>query len=243
MKKIFFLILVFCLPLCAFAQHSFELGTGWGNMGLSPETTWKPYSWSQGSRKEVNAEFIYRYVGERKVYYAPFAGLFYINTWSLTGGMNLAAFNLGAGGFGVYMSKPMSAYSYEERAKKWFATFDVNFASVSIGGNITPNHGSRGKNSGVREWTDPSNAFGNQYYPLKDTYNAINDGRYTYFQYSVPIMIRVWNMITPELGLGMFITSNVFILEKSLNFKSPWSIGYDLRAGFALMLFNSKNNV
>ena len=231
------LILLLALPLWSFAQHSFELGTGWGNMGVSPETTWKPYSWSQGSRKEVNAAFFYRYLSERKVYYAPFAGLFYINTWSLTGGMNLATVNLGLGGLGVYMTKPISAYEPDERVKKWFATFEINFASVSIGGNITPNYGSRGRNSGVREWVDTTNMFGNQHYPFRDTYNAINDGHYICFQYSVPITIRVWNMLTPKIGFGMFIASNVFILEKSLNFNAPWSIGYDMRAGFALMLF------
>jgi hypothetical protein len=234
------LIIILLLPICLCAQHSFELGTGWGNMGLSPETTWKPYSCSQGSRKEVNAAFTYGYVGENRVYYAPFAGLFYINTWSMTGAMNLGTLNLGLGGLGVYMSKPMAAYSPEERVKKWFATFEINFASVTIGGNITPNYGGRGKNSGVREWSEPDSVFGNQHYPFKDTYNDIHKGRYVCFQYSIPITIRVWKMLTPKLGFGMFLASNVFIVEQSLNFKSPCSIGYDMRAGFSLMLFNPK---
>ena len=205
-------------------------------MGLSPETTWRPYSWSQGSRKEVNAGFTYRYAGKRRVYYAPSASLFYINTWSMTGALNIGALNLGAGGIGVYMTKPLEAYSEEERLKKWFAVFEIDFASVSIGGNMTPNYGARGKNSGVREWVDPNDTFGNQYYPFKDTY-VPNDGRYIYFQYAIPITIRVWNMVTSKIGCGIFLTSNVLRLEKSINFKSPLSIGYDIRAGFSLMLF------
>ena len=225
-------------PFGVFAQHSFELGTGWGNLGISPETTWKPYSWSQGSRKEVNAAFTYRYTGKNRLYYAPSASLFYINTWSLTGAMNLAMLNLGVGGLGVYISKPISAYTPEERIKKWFATVEINVASFSIGGNITPNHGARGTNSGIREWDDTEDMFGNQYYPFKDTYDAINGGRYTCFQYSIPVTIRAWSMITTKTGIGMFLASNVLILEKSINFKSsPLAIGYDMRAGVALTLF------
>jgi hypothetical protein len=251
-KKIFMgVFLMGLVPVCIFAQHSFELGTGWGNMGVSQETTWRPYDWSTGSRKEVNAEFIYKYIGigKGRVYYAPSASLFYINMWSMTGALNVGALSLGIGGLGVYMTEPLESYSKEERLRKWVATFEIDFASFSIGGNMTPNYGARGKNSGVREWGEPDDqslphperngGVWNQYYPFKDTYGG-NDGRYIYFQYAIPVTFRVWNMITPKIGFGMFVASNVFIIEKSINFDAPFSIGYDMRAGFSLMLFNGR---
>ncbi len=232
----------FTLSFTPYAQHSFELGGGWGNMGLSPGTTWKPYSWSAGSRKEAAGMFSYRYVGQKKVYYAPFARLYYGNNWSLSGGINLMMLNLGFGGLGVNILKPMSAYSPESRKGKWFGTYEVNFASVSIGGNITPNRGVRGKNSGVREWTDTLDAFGNQYYPFKDTYEPQNGGRYTCIQYSVPMVLRFWNMVTNKTGVGFFLSADCMVFEKSLNFNSPVSVGYDVQAGMALLLFNEKKN-
>jgi hypothetical protein len=242
-NRISILSYVFMLsPLMIFAQHSFELGAGWGNMGVSPSTTWKPYSWSQGSRKEAAAMFSYRYVGEKKIYYAPFAKLHYGNNWSTSGGVNLLSLNLGAAGLGVHLLKPMSAYTSEERKGKWFGTFEINFASVSLGGNITPHIGVRGANSGVRQWIDTTRIFGNQYYPFKDTYQAKNNGQYSFIQYSVPVMFRFWNMLTPEIGLGFFLSANCLVLEKSLNFNAPVSIGYDIQGGLALLLFNKTQN-
>lgn len=240
--KIFVKSLLICGLLCpslAISQHSFEAGAGWGNMGINPSVSWKPYSWSQGSRKEAAAMFSYKYVGEKKMYYAPFAKLYYGNDWSMSGAINLMSLNLGLGGFGVYLGKPMEAYSQEERKGKWFGTVEINLASVAIGGNITTNYGVRGENSGIRQWIDTSRVFGNQYYPFKDTYNAKNGGRYVCFQYSIPVVIRFWNMLTPKIGFGGFISSNVMVFEKSLNFDSPWSVGYDIQAGFALLLFNN----
>lgn len=227
------------IPAMVQAQHAFDLGAGWGNMGLSPSTTWKPYSWSAGSRKEIVASIDYHYVGRKKIYYAPSATLSYGNNWSLSGGVNLMSLHLAVAGLGVHILKPVSAYTPEERKGKWFGTFEVNFASIGIGGNITPNQGVRGANSGVREWNDTLNPFGNQYYPFKDTYEP-NNGSYSCIQYAVPLTMRFWNMLTPKMGLGFFLSSNCIMLEKSLNLNSPISLGYDVQAGVSLLFFCDK---
>ncbi len=230
--------MLFC-PLFMQAQHALDMGAGWGNMGLSPSTTWKPYSWSEGSRKEAMAGLSYQYVGRKKIYYAPSAKLRYGNNWSMSGSVNLISLHLGVAGLGIHMLKPISTYKPEERKGKWFGTFEVNFASIGIGGNITPSMGARGAKSGSREWSDTTNQFGNQYYAFKDTYEP-NNGKYSYIQYSVPLTMRFWNMLTNEVGLGFFLASNCIMLEKSFNLNSPISIGYDIQAGISLMFFSNK---
>lgn len=224
------------LPLAISAQHVVSVGAGWGDMGMTPTTCWKPYSWSQGSRKEVQSFASYKYcIGKKRVYYVPSIRLQYDNVWSMTGAMNLMNVNLGLAGLGVYLTQPMS--TVEQKKGKWFATFEINFASIAFGGNITPSMGVRGKDSGVRMWIDPDRQFGNQYYPICDTYEP-NDGKYLFLHYSVPIEFRVWNMVTEKSGVGFFLGSDIAIIEKDFTHSgSPVAMGYNIYAGFSLTIY------
>ena len=220
MKRIYFVLLMFAsvnLFAIGNSHHIIEFGAGWENMGLSPETTWKPYSYSQGSRKEAHVILGWRYLGEQKIYYSAFGRLQYGFDWSMSGSMNLLEMNFGALGIGVYLSKPLSAYSKESRIGKWFSTFELNIVAFSIGGNLSPHSG-----IGNREWSNPNEQFGNQYYAF--------GGSYSYFQYSIPIRIQFWNELK-KFGVGMFIESQALIIEKSLNIKMPVAIGYTMTAG------------
>lgn len=235
MKRVLFLLLLL-VPLLLEAQHVVNVGAGWGDMGMTPTTSWKPYSWSQGSRKEAQSFASYKYiVGNKRVYYVPSLRLQYDNVWSMTGSMNLMNVNLGLAGLGVYITKPMAAV--EQRKGRWFAVFEVNFASVAIGGNLTPAKGVRGDKSGVRMWIDPDRQFGNQYYPICDTYEP-NDGKYLFLHYSVPVEFRVWNMVTEKSGVGFFVGSDIAIIEKDFTHtNAPLAMGYNIYAGFSLMLY------
>ena len=235
MKKLF-LTLLAILPIVAPAQHVIEVGAGWGDMGMTPTVGWKPFSWSQGSRKEVQAVLSYKYmVGTKRVYYVPSIRLQYDNVWSMSGAMNLMNVNLGLAGLGIYLTKPIGAI--DSRQGKWFATLEINFASLAFGGNITPQMGVRGKDSGVRLWIDPDRQFGNQYYPICNTYEP-NDGHYVFMHYSVPVELRVWNMVTEKTGVGCFVGSDIAIIEKDFTHPdAPVAMGYNLYAGFSVTFF------
>ena len=237
-KKIIIFLCVLCMALPLSAQHVVEAGAGWGDMGMTPSTGWKPYSWSQGSRKEAQAFASYKYMlGKKRIYYVPSVRLQYDNVWSLSGSMNLLNVNLGLAGLGVHLTKPIYSYEPADRKGKWCATFEINFASIAIGGNITPHMGVRGSNSGVRMWIDPDRQFGNQYYPIADTYEA-NDGRYLFLHYSVPVEFRVWRMVTEETGIGFFLGSDIAILEKDFTHKTaPVAMGYNIYGGVAVSIF------
>lgn len=60
-------------------------------------------------------------------------------------------------------------------------------------------------------------------------------GEYAYFQYSIPVRLQFFNMVTRFIGVGFFIESNVCIIEKSLNMNLPVSIGYNVQAGFIMI--------
>jgi hypothetical protein len=90
----------------AVAGHAFEVGTGWQNMGASREAGWAPSV--QGSRKDVPAYIGWRLVGERRLYWAPFARVQYTNFWSLGGAGNLLGVTLGPLGLGVHLTPPPS---------------------------------------------------------------------------------------------------------------------------------------
>ncbi|MGL4393913.1 MAG: hypothetical protein ACRCS8_01625 [Brevinema sp.] len=223
-RIILFLVICILNPLFAkdniFQNHILEIGIGWENMGLSPQTTWKPYLYSQGSRKEMSLTLGWRNLGEDKIYYSTYGRLHYGWDWSLSGAMNLLEFQVGLLGFGVYMSKPLAAYSQQERIGKWFSTFEINFASIAIGGNLSPKSG-----SGQREWSDTDNQFGNQYYAFGHSY--------AYFHYSIPLRMQFWKEMN-KLGAGMFFEAESLIIEKSLNRSMPIAIGYNVMTGVIL---------
>lgn len=204
--------------------HSIEISFGWENMGISPETTWRPLKpHTQGSRKEMAFDLGWKLIGNTKVFYAPAFQINYGNNWSLSGAMQLLGISISPFGLGVYMTD-----SPEKRGgfKKGqiYGLFDIQFGSFGFGGNIAPNYG-----VGVREWSDPYNQFGNQYYAFGKNY--------AYFHFSTPVTIRFWGMLTDKVGFGMFISSDVIIVEKSLNIDMPVAIGYNMYAGFNILLF------
>ncbi len=238
MRKRLLYLFISCFVLQAHAQHIVEVGAGWGDMGMAPSVGWRPFEWSQGSRKEAQSMLSYKYIlGDKRMYYVPSVRLQYDNVWSMTGGMNLMNVNLGLAGLGVYITQPMAAYEPQARKGKWFATFEVNFASVAFGGNITPNMGVRGSNSGHRLWVTPDRVFGDQFYPIKETYEP-NDGKYLFLHYSVPIEFRVWNMVTEKTGVGFFLASDIAILEKDFTHpNAPIAMGYNIYGGIAIALY------
>ena len=242
MKKVKIIITTLCvllaiIPTKGHAQHVLEMGAGWGDMGMTPAVGWRPFEWSQGSRKEIQSMISYKYMLDyKRVYYAPFVRLQYDNTWSMTGGMNLMNVNFGLAGLGVYLTKPMSSFEAQDRKGKWFATFEINLASIAIGGNITPSLGVRGKNSGHRLWVNPERQFGGQYYPIKETYEP-NDGKYLFLHYSIPVQFRVWNMINQDTGLGFYLGSDIAIVEKDFtHLNAPVAMGYNIYAGLSINL-------
>ena len=242
MKNIRFITFILCglmaiMPVSSYAQHIIEIGAGWGDMGMTPAVGWRPFEWSQGSRKEIQSMINYKYMLEyKRLYYAPSVRLQYDNTWSMSGGMNLMNVNIGLAGLGVYLTKPMSLFEGQERKGKWFATFEINLASIAIGGNITPNMGVRGKDSGHRLWVTPERQFGGQYYPIQETYEP-NDGKYLFLHYSIPIQFRVWNMITQDTGLGFYLGSDIAIVEKDFTHpNAPLAMGYNIYAGLSIQL-------
>ncbi|MGN0187782.1 MAG: hypothetical protein ACI392_08595 [Paludibacteraceae bacterium] len=238
MKK---LVVLICLTLCAnglVAQHIVEVGAGWGDMGMTRTVPWKPFPWSQGSRKEAQSLMTYKYMlGSQRVYYVPSIRLQYDNTWSMSGGMNLMNINVGVAGLGIYLTQPMAAFVDHGYVGRWFATFEINFASIAVGGNITPNLGVRGSNSGHRLWITPDRQFGGQYYPIKETYEP-NDGRYLFLHYSLPIEFRVWKMVTETVGVGFFLASDIAIIEKDFTHPdAPVAMGYNIYGGLAITLY------
>lgn len=223
------------------AAHGFELGTGWQNTGaLQGTLEWQPAI--QGSRKDVPAFLGWRYLGERRVYYAPFARINYTNFWSLGGGGNLLGVTLAPAGLGVYLTRPPAALSPEARRGRWFATFEINLGSFAIGGNITPDRpidprvpdpdaqratlrSDIAQYGGVR----PETGFA-QRYPL---------GSYQYAALAVPIQFRVWNMVTERTGVGFFLESNPVMLEWNIGnggSNTP-AYGYNVTAGLSALLF------
>ena len=220
------------------AQHIIEIGAGWGDMGMTPSTGWKPYTWSQGSRKEAQSLVSYKYIlGKNRIYYVPSVRLQYDNVWSLSGSMNLLNLNFGMAGLGINLTKPLYSYEPATRKGKWVATMEINFASIAIGGNITPSRGVRGYNSGVRMWIDPARQFGNQYYPIAETYEP-NDGRYLFLHYSIPVEFRLWRMISQEIGVGFFLGSDIAIIEKDFTHNTaPVAMGYNIYGGVAIGVF------
>src|SRR5574344_389304 len=238
MKRTLILTLIITLSYPIMAQHIVEVGAGWGDMGMTRTTGWQPYSWSQGSRKEAQSMVSYKYMlGKKRIYYVPSIRLQYDNVWSMSGAMNLMNVNLGLAGLGIYITKPMSAYDGDTYKGKWFSTFEINFASIAIGGNITPNQGVRGSNSGHRLWVTPDRQFGNQYYPIKESYEP-NDGKYLFLHYSVPVEFRVWKMVTECVGVGFFLASDIAILEKDFTHSdAPIAMGYNIYGGIAIALY------
>ncbi|MBN2651184.1 MAG: hypothetical protein JXR63_02290 [Spirochaetales bacterium] len=239
MKKIYFLIFILLQSFYIYSldfAHAVDFSLGWENIGLSPETTWMPYAeiqHTQGSRKELSASFTYHFIlnfDNSRFFYKPSIGLDYGATWSLAGAMNVLGLNLSPLCFGVYMTDPMSAYEKNELKGKIFATFDLNPVGLSLGGNMTHDSGIFG--SPEREWTDPEDQFGTQYYPFGH--------EYSYFKYTANIAVRFWGMITDRIGLGMSFASDAFILETPVEFfnkdNMPPALGYNVIGGLYIVI-------
>ena len=50
------------MPTISRAQHVIEMGAGWGDMGMTSAVGWRPFEWSQGSRKEIQSMISYKYM-------------------------------------------------------------------------------------------------------------------------------------------------------------------------------------
>jgi hypothetical protein len=212
-----------------------EAGTGWQDTGAIEGTLEWPLR-IQGSRKDVPAYIGWRHLGETRVYWAPFARLNYVNFWSIGGGGNLLAANLAPAGIGVYLSEPPAAVSSAERAGRWFATLELNLASIQIGGNITPGspadsripdpNAYRAQLQAEVQQQGGVQAFITQHYPL---------GSYQYVTLATPIQIRAWTMVTPQTGVGFFVEGHPLMLEWAIGrgASATPAYGYAVTAGFS----------
>ena len=218
----------------AHAANVLEIGAGWQDTGAIEGSLEWTYS-IQGSRKDVPAFVGWRLLGERRVYWAPFARFNYTNFWSIAGSGNLLGVTVAPAGVGVYLSHPPGAV----RRGRWLATLELNLASVEIGGNVTP-----GAPTDARI-PDP-NAYRaqlrtevqqggvstsiTQFYPF---------GSYSFVSLNVPIQIRVWKMVTDKIGVGGFIEGYPLMLEWRLGGgggATP-AYGYNVNAGLSAILF------
>lgn len=212
------LTLALALPRGAHAGHVIEAGAGFQNIGASRDLRWLPAI--QGTRKDVPVFVGWRWIGERRVYWAPYARLDYVKFWSLGGAGNLLGVTLAPAGLGVYLSRPPAALSPEQRRRRWFATLELNFAALQLGGNATPGspthpeipdadaYRARLRDEYQRTGGISAASAITQFYPFGD---------YAYASVSVPIQLRVWNQVTRRAGVGLFFELTPAILEWQLS--------------------------
>jgi hypothetical protein len=214
-------------------RHNVHFGVGWQNTGASRALTWEPAI--QGSRKDVPVIVGWSMIGKRRLYWAPFARLEYMNTWSIGGGTNMLGLDLGFGGLGVYMTKPPS--QVENPTGRWYATFEINLANLRFGGNLAPN---APKNDRV---PDPDahremvrEDLENGIFP-DHTIQRYPFGKYSYVALGFPIQIRAWKQIRDDLGIGFFLESTVFGMEWPMDRKvSRFAQVYNVIAGLSVVL-------
>jgi hypothetical protein len=227
-------------PEAVSAANIFEAGAGWQDTGAIEGTLEWPLR-IQGSRKDVPAYLGWRHLGETRIYWAPYARLNYTNFWSIGGAGNLLGVTVAPAGIGVYLSSPPEAFRPEERLGRWFATLELNFASIQVGGNVTPDAPTDPRIPDPNAYratlrTEVQQTGGvqadsviTQRYPL---------GSYAFATLATPIQIRVWKMVTPREGFGFFVEGDPLRLEWSLGkgAGSP-AYAYAVTAGFAAVFF------
>ena len=214
-------------------RHEVHVGTGWQNTGASRALTWEPAI--QGSRKDVPVIAGWSMIGNRRLFYAPFARLKYTNAWSIGGAVNLLGVDLGLGGLGVFMTKPPA--DVEDVKGRWFATFTINVANVRFGGNVAPG---RPKNDRVpdadaqRELVSDQVAAGEfpdhtlQRYPF---------GPYSYVELAFPMQFRAWKQLRDDLGIGFFFEPVLFGMEWPLDRRvSRFAQTYAVLVGLSVVL-------
>lgn len=222
----------------AVAADVVEIGAGWQNTGAIEGSLEWTYS-IQGSRKDVPAYVGWRHLGQRRFYWAPFARFNYTNFWSIAGSGNLLGITLAPAGGGVYLSRPPSA----EHHGRWFATLEVNVASIGIGGNVTPDAPTDPRipdpdayRAQLRAEAQAGGVMSSitQFYPF---------GPYSFVSLNVPIQIRVWRMVNDKIGVGGFIEGYPLMLEWRLGggASSTPAYGYNVNAGFSVLFFGGRS--
>ncbi len=223
------------------AGYGFELGAGWQNTGaIKDSLEWRPAI--QGSRKDVPAFLGWRYLGEGRVYYAAMARVNYTNFWSLGGGGNLLGATVAPLGMGVYLTRPPAAFSPAARRGRWFATFELSFGSVQLGGNVTLDSPSDPRIPDPEAHRAVLRADIEQYGGVRPENGVVQRyplGGYQYATLAVPIQFRFWNMVTPTAGVGFFVESNPLMLEWNIGSGggSVPAYGYNVTAGFSAVVF------
>jgi ubiquinone biosynthesis protein COQ4 len=214
-------------------RHDVHVGTGWQNTGASRSLTWEPAI--QGSRKDVPVIAGWSMVGDRRVFWAPFARMKYTNAWSIGGALNLLGVDVGLGGLGVYLTRQPA--DVERTSGRWFATFTVNVANVRLGANVAPN---RPTNDRVPD-PDAQRALVREQVatgvPPDHTLQRYPFGSYSYVELAFPIQIRAWKQIRDDLGVGFFFEAVPFGLEWPLDRKvSRFAQTYAVIVGPSIML-------
>lgn len=221
------------------AGNAVELGAGWENLGALRDTL----EWTQaiqGSRKDVPVFLGWRHIGQQRVYWAPSVRLNYTRFWSMAGGGNALGATLAPLGLGVYLSRPPSATSPEERRGRWFVTATLS-ASVQLAGNVTPDqpHDDRVPDpeahrtelriqkqspQGIDILAQP------QHYPY---------GNYAFTSLGLPLRIEAWRMVTNRVGVGFFIEAHPLILEWEIRSgaSSTPAYGYSMTGGITTIVF------
>jgi hypothetical protein len=214
------------------AADILEAGSGWQDTGAIEGTL----EWSlriQGSRKDIPIYAGWRHLGETRVYWAPYGRVNYTNFWSIGGGGNL---------LGVTVAPAGLELTPEQRVARWFATIELNFGSVQVGGNATPNapmnpripdpNAYRALLRSEVQQTGGVEAASviSQNYPL---------GSYTFVTLATPIQIRAWKMLTATQGIGLFVEGDPMRLEWNIGRggSSVPAYGYSVTAGLSVLFF------
>lgn len=230
--------LVMATPL-AYAGNAIELGIGWENLGaLEGTLEWQPSV--QGSRKDVPVFLGWRYIGERRVFWAPSARASVTNFWSIGGGGNFISATIAPVGVGVYLTRPPEAWSPESRRGRWFVTASLG-ASVRLGSNLTPDQPQNAKvpdpeahRTALRTTLQQGGVIDvlneEQHYPLGD---------YAFAALGLPLRIDAWGMATQRVGVGFFVEAHPLILEWQIGSggSATPAYGYSMTAGLTTVLF------
>ncbi|MCW5907356.1 MAG: hypothetical protein KIS94_05825 [Chitinophagales bacterium] len=215
------------------AQDVIEAATGWQTTGATRELTWRPAI--QGSRKDVPVYLGWRHIGGNSLYYTPFTRLYYTNTWSIGGAMNLLSTGLSPAGLGLYFTKPPSAFEPSERVGKWFISANIN-AAFRFGLNITPHSPKSDKVPNPTEYKenlpwllDHQDSLGITLFDFEQHYPF---GPYGYIAVDFPVQIQFTKVLKEGYGLGFFIESSVSTLEWSLDGnRHKYALGWNMLAG------------
>jgi hypothetical protein len=237
------ILFMFCAalaPALARAGNAIDVGTGWADMGDTPDVLeWRLSL--QGSRKDVPAYAGWRRVGTERLYWSPLARFDYMNFWSIAGGGNALGVTLAPLGLGVYLSRPMSSLTERERVGRWFATFEVNLG-FQFGANATPNAPANSTvpdpdahRAALRAEVAASGHVTSDLLKLPQHYPF---GPYAYAGLTLPLRVSAWNMVTARFGVGLFFDVVPAELEWPLSPTMPGpAIGYAITAGLSMLIF------